>query len=144
MPIEADSSRPRVRRARRWPWLLGWLLLTIYFITPPREVYDQSLDRSNYATYAHFFAHKSQWGAEVIPMTGPYGFILYGHSYSGEAYWARFVGDLLLKAVFAALVLNLFRRAGPGFVRWAWLGAMVLMIPVVDDLFHDYAILLAG
>ncbi len=130
--------------ARLWPWLLAWLVLTLHFLTPPREVYDQSLDKSNYATYAHFLAQGAQWGAEVIPMSGPYGFILYGHTYSGEAFWLRFFGDLALKAGFAALLLHLFRRAGPGIVRWCWLAGVIMMVPVVDDLFHDYAILLAA
>lgn len=128
---------------RRWPWFLAWLFLTVYFITPPREAYDHSLDKSNYATYAHFFAHRYQWGRDVIPMTGPFGFLLYGHTYSGEAYEARFVGELLLKGAFAVLVLSLFRRAGPGRIRWAWVAGLVLLIPTVDDLFHDYAILVA-
>jgi len=140
----ATSSSPSSPPPRRWAWRLGWLLLTLYFVTPPREAYDQSLDKSNYATYAHFFAQGAQWGTEVIPMTGPYGFILYGHTYSGEAFWSRLLGDLLLKAVFAGLVLHLFRRAGPGALRCLWLAAVVLMIPVVDDLFHDYAILVGG
>jgi hypothetical protein len=129
---------------RRWPWLFAWALLTVYFVTPPRDVADQSLDKSNYATYAHFFTTAAQWGADVIPMTGPYGFVLYGHTYSGEAFWPRFFGDLVLKAVFAALLLHLFHRAGPGLIRWLWLAGVVIMVPTVDDLFHDYAILLAG
>ena len=138
------ASTPVARSPRVWPWLLAWLLLTVYFVTPPREVFDASLDRSNYATYAHFVATGAQWGADVIPMTGPYGFILYGHTYTPEVFWLRFFGDLILKGVFAALLLHLFRRAGPGAIRWWWLGVVVLMLPAVDDLFHDYTILLAG
>ena len=129
---------------RRWPWLLGWLLLTVYFVTPPRDVFDATLDRSNYATYSHFFATGAQWGVDVIPMTGPYGFILYGHTYTPDVFWLRVFADLLLKGVFAAILLHLFRKAGPGAARWWWLAVVVLMVPAVDDLFHDYAILLAG
>ncbi|MBS0662183.1 MAG: hypothetical protein JSR48_02890 [Verrucomicrobia bacterium] len=131
-------------RPRRWPWLLAWLLLTVYFVTPPRDVADTSLDKSNYATYAHFVATGAQWGADVIPMTGPYGFILYGHTYAGEIYWLRLFGDLALKGLCALLLLHLFRRAGPGALRWCWMAAVILLVPTVDDLFHDYAILLAG
>ncbi|MBI2496379.1 MAG: hypothetical protein HYV75_00035, partial [Opitutae bacterium] len=128
---------------RRWPLWLAWLLLTLYFLTPAREAFDQSLDKSNYATYAHFIAHGLQWGKDVIPMTGPFGFILYGHTYSGELFGARLAGDLLLKAAFVALLLHLFRRAAPGPVRWIWLAGVVLLVPTVDDLFHDFAILVA-
>ncbi len=131
-------------RSRRWPWLLAWLVLTTYFLTPPREVADPSLDKSNYATYAHFIATGAQWGADVIPMTGPYGFILYGHTYAGEIFWLRLFGDLALKGLCALLILHLFHRAGPGALRWCWLAAVILLVPTVDDLFHDYAILLAG
>lgn len=128
---------------RRWPLRLAWLLLTIYFLTPAREAFDQSLDKSNYATYAHFITHNLQWGKDVIPMTGPFGFILYGHTYAGELFGVRLVGDLLLKAVFVALLLHLFRRAEPGPIRWIWLTGVILLVPTVDDLFHDYAILVA-
>ncbi|HYC70222.1 MAG TPA: hypothetical protein VEB66_03385 [Opitutaceae bacterium] len=137
------NATPPPRPTRRWPWFLGWLLLTVYFVTPPREAYDHSLDHSNYATYARFFAERAQWGEEVLPMTGPYGFVLYGHTYTDELFGLRFAGDLLLKAIFAALLLHLFRRAGPGGWRWAWLAGIVLIVPLVDDLFHDFAILLA-
>lgn len=136
---------PASRSAQHQRWLLrvAWLLLTIYFVTPAREAYDQSLDKSNYATYAYFLAHGQQWGRDVIPMTGPFGFILYGHTYSGQLFGARLVGDFLLKAVFAALLLHLFRRAAPGPLRWVWLTGVILMLPCVDDLFHDFAILVA-
>lgn len=133
----------RVIPPRRWPLRLAWLLLTIYFLTPAREAFDQSLDKSNYATYAHFISHHFQWGKDVIPMTGPFGFILYGHTYTGELFGVRLVGELLLKAAFVALLLHLFRRAAPGPVRWIWLTGVILLVPTVDDLFHDYAILVA-
>lgn len=126
-----------------WPLRLAWLLLTIYFLTPAREAFDHSLDKSNYATYAHFITHDLQWGKDVIPMTGPFGFILYGHTYTGELFGVRLMGELLLKAAFAALLLHLFRRAAPGPVRWIWLTGVILLVPTVDDLFHDYAILVA-
>ena len=137
----AVSPPPPLRH--RWLWCLVWLVLTVYFATPPREAFDHSLDKSNYATYSHFLAHSFQWGADVIPMTGPFGFILYGHTYSGELFGLRIVGDLLLKAAFCALLLQLFHRARCGAARWFWLGAVILLVPRVDDLLHDFALLLA-
>ena len=140
-PLATASPASPLRH--RWLWCLAWLLLTVYFVTPPREAFDESLDKSNYATYSHFLAHSFQWGADVIPMTGPFGFILYGHTYSGELFGLRLVGDLLLKAAFCALLLQLLHRAGSGAVRWFWLGAVILLVPRVDDLLHDFTILLA-
>jgi hypothetical protein len=142
MAVSTSASSAKTRS--HWPWWLAWMLLTVYFLTPAREAFDQSLDKSNYATYTHFIAHHFQWGRDVIPMTGPYGFILYGQTYTGELFAGRLLGDLLLKAAFAALLLHLFRRAAPGPVRWIWLAGVVLMVPTVDDLFHDFAILVAA
>ncbi|MDB6170071.1 MAG: hypothetical protein JWM88_2935 [Verrucomicrobia bacterium] len=134
--------RPR-SSARRWRWFGAWLLLAIYFVAPPRGVFDQSLDDSNYATYSYFLTHHFQWGANVLPMPGPLGFLIYGHTYSGELYGTRVLGDFLLKAFFVAMVLRLFHRAGKGALRWVWLAAVILMAPLVDDLVHDLSILLA-
>ncbi len=139
----ASSPRSRAGYSRFLPGL-AWLLLTIYFVAPPREVFDQTLDRSNYATYAHFITQGLQWGVDVLPMPGPLGFVLYGFTYSGELFGTRLVADLLIKAAFVVLLLQLFRRAGPGALRWVWLGGMVLVVPLVDDLFFDTAILLAA
>lgn len=142
MSLPPDPTSPP-RPSPVWPWLLGWLLLVVYFLTPPREVCDHSLDNSNYATYTRFFAERAQWGEDVLPMTGPYGFILYGQTYSGELFWLRLAGDLLLKAAFAVVLLHLFHRAGSTLWRWLWLGGVVWLVPIVDDLFHDFAILTA-
>ena len=137
--MEIPSTSPR-----RWLWLFAWMLLTIYFVTPPREVYDQTLDRSNYATYAHFVTHGLQWGTDVMPMPGPLGFVLFGYCYSGELYGARLIGDLLLCAAFSAMLLNLVHRARSGVLRWVWLGVMILVVPFIDDLLLDAAVLLSG
>ena len=137
--MDTSTSHPR-----RWPWVLAWLVLTVYFVTPPREVYDQTLDRSNYATYAHFVTHGFQWGADVIPMAGPLGFVLFGYCYSGELYLTRLIGDLLLCAAFGAMLLHLVHRARSGTLRWIWLGVMVLVVPFIDDLLLDTAVFLAA
>jgi hypothetical protein len=135
---------PTSARPLRWPWVMAGLLLTLYFISPPREVYDASLDRSNYATYAHFLTHGFQWGVDVLPMAGPYGFVLFGYCYSGELFFQRWVGDFLLCAGFSALLLGLFHRAQAGMLRWLWLGVMLLVVPFIDDLLLDATLLLSG
>jgi hypothetical protein len=129
---------------RRWFWFAAWLMLTVYFVTPPREVYDQTLDRSNYATYAYFVTHGWQWGVDVMPMPGPLGFVLFGYCYSGELYGARLIGDLLLCAGFSALLLGLVARARTGALRWVWLALMILVVPFIDDLLLDAAVLLSA
>lgn len=129
---------------RRLGLVLGWALLTFYLVVPPREAMTPDLDSSNHATYAWMVTNHKQFGTEVVPMTGPYGFLFYGLTYSGELYMARLVGDLLLKALFAFLVLRLFVRAGPGLARWAWLAAVVIFLPNIDDLIYDVAILFSG
>jgi hypothetical protein len=141
-----SSASPQHPRAGRFRFLVGlaWLLLTIHFLAPPHEVIDQTLDRSNYATYSHFVTQGLQWGVDVLPMAGPLGFVLYGSTYSGELFGTRLVADLLIKAAFAVLLLQLFRRAGPGALRWVWLGGIVFFVPLMEDLFFDTAILFAA
>ena len=75
-PSSASPQHPKAGFCR---FLVGlaWLLLTIHFLAPPREVFDQTLDRSNYATYTHFVTQGLQWGVDVLPMAGPLGFVLY-------------------------------------------------------------------
>jgi hypothetical protein len=145
MPPSSSTTADRPRSSRhRSLLILAWLLLTIYFLAPPREVFDQTLDRSNHATYSYFLTHGLKWGVDVLPMAGPLGFVLYGSTYSGELFGTRLVADLLIKAAFAVLLLQLFRRAGPGALRWVWLGGMVVALPLVNDLFFDAAVLVAA
>jgi hypothetical protein len=144
-PIPTEPAGPGPRDAlRRWALLLVWLLLTFYFVVPPREAMTPDLDPSNHATYSWMLAGHKQFGTEVVPMTGPLGFLFYGITYSGQLYSARLVGDLLLKAVFALVVLALFVRAGRGVARWLWLAALVVFLPNVDDMVYDMGILLSG
>ena len=127
-----------------WRWLVAGIILALYFVSPPREAMDQGLDSSNYGTYATFVAEGRQYGTEVIPMAGPLGFVLYGHTYPGELFYTRLVLELLLKLSFAALLLHLTASASRKGVAALWLGLVIVMVPAVDDLLHDYAILLAG
>ncbi|MGP1609145.1 MAG: hypothetical protein ACTS5G_00460, partial [Burkholderiales bacterium] len=120
------------------------MLLTWYFVTPPREVMDVGLDASNYGTYARFVAEGKAYGPEVIPMAGPLGFVLYGHTYAGDLFYPRWILELAMKAGFAALVLHLFATIRVRGLAWGWLAAVIVMTPAVDDLLHDLALLLAG
>jgi hypothetical protein len=140
-PAPVSASRQLLGR---WGLLLGWLLLTFFLVVPPREAMTPDLDSSNHATYGWMLANHKQFGTEVVPMTGPYGFLFYGITYSGYLFTARLIGDLLLKAVFAFIVLRLFARAGAGAARWCWLAAIVLFLPNIDDLVYDVAILFSG
>ena len=124
--------------------LAGWLALTVYFLLPPREAMHWGLDSSNYGSYAWMFATGRQFGADTLAMTGPFGFLAYGHTYSGYVFPAYVVGDLLFKAAFAFLVLRVFARFPSGIWRWLWVFSLLVFLPSVDDLVYDVAILTAA
>ncbi|HND60534.1 MAG TPA: hypothetical protein PLB90_03580 [Opitutaceae bacterium] len=131
----------------RWPragWLLAAAVLAVYFFAPASAVLDVTLDASNYGTYASFTAEGRQYGADVLPMAGPYGFILYGWTYAGQLYWARFGLELLVKAGFALLVLWQFRETAARWMRWLWLLTLLLLPHGVAELVYDLTVLLAG
>lgn len=134
----------RAAGPRRLLWLLGWVALTVYFAAPPREAMTPDLDPSNHGTYAWMFAEGKRYGAEVVPMAGPFGFLLYGTTYSGELYLTRYAGDLALKGVFAWLLLWIFAQAPRDARRWLWLAALVVFLPNVDDTLYDSTLLLGG
>jgi hypothetical protein len=124
-------------------WVIGWVLLTIYFLSPATGAMTWELDSSNYGSYSWMAKHHKQFGTEVIAMTGPYGFLAYGTTYSGDLFWERVVGDLLLKSVFTFLIINLVLLL-PRARRWAWLALIILFLPNVGDLFYDFSIFVAG
>lgn len=122
----------------------AWLTLTIYFLLPPREAMSWGLDSSNYGSYAWMFATGRQFGADTLAMTGPFGFLAYGHTYGGFLFGGYFAGDLLFKSAFGFLTVALFLRLPAGIWRWLWLAMLLVFLPSVDDLLYDIAVLLAG
>src|SRR5436853_197433 len=90
--------------------LLGllWVALVVCFYSPVREAVSAALDASKYSSYAYFTANGFQYGTEVVPMAGPYGFVLYGWIYSGDLFWVRTACELLLNAALATLSLWFF------------------------------------
>ena len=130
--------------ARRWLWLAGWFALTLYFVAPPKQAMTPDLDPSNHGTYAWMFTHQVRYGVDVVPMAGPFGFVLYGTTYSGDLFAARLVLDLAVKAAFAWLALWMAAHLGRGAARWAWLAALVVFLPNVDDTLYDSTLLLGG
>ncbi len=137
--------------ATAWPRLVGrgllgllWLALVVCFHSPVREAVSASLDPSNYSSYAYFTAHGFQYGAEVVPMAGPYGFVVYGWVYSGELFWVRTACELLLNAALATLSLWFFLQHRRSWLGWAWLAAHVAFTPFHADLPLEWTLLLAG
>lgn len=136
--------------SRLSPWqknvLLGlaWLVLTIYFYFPVSGVMDVTLDSSNYASYSYFTAHHFQFGPQVVPMTGPYGFVLYGFVYNADLFWLRTLCEIVLKGAFAALVLWFMwdRRHLPS--RWAWLAVLIVFSSVLEDFPAEWMMLLGA
>lgn len=125
-------------------WLAAGLILTAYFFSPLTGVLEPSLDASNYASYAYFAAHHFQYGADVVPMYGPLGFILPHTAYNGLLFWWRYAGQLVGAAGFAVLLLWFFHRRRGSWLRWLWLALTLALAPSVGDMPYELAILLAG
>ena len=148
-PMAAPTATPVPLRL--WPhWArlvllaLTWLALVGYFHTPVREVMSVELDSSNYASYAYFSAHGFQYGTDVVPMVGPYGFVMYGWVYSGERFWTGTFFQLGLNVALASLTLWFFGQYRGSGWRWVWLAAHVAFTPFIEDLPIEWILLLTG
>lgn len=124
---------------------LAWVALTTTFLFPTKAVMDVGLDYSNYGSYSLFTAKGYHYGSEVIPMCGPYGFVMYGYVYAGHLFWPRVILELALKGVLAALALWFWKSAksSPWLRTW-WLGSLVLFMVGIEDYPYDWLILLSG
>lgn len=140
------SNRLPISRLLR-PLVIGlaWIALTTTFFFPTKGAMDPSLDYSNYGSYTYFTADGFKYGSEVVPMCGPYGFVMYGYVYNGQLFWVRLVAELCVKGVLAALALWFFRKAAAAPVlRWAWILSLVLFMGGIEDYPEDWLILLGG
>ncbi len=140
-PAPSFLQSPVLRRAGV---LLAWAALAVFFFSPVSSVMDTLLDSSNYASYTYFAAHHFQYGPEVVPMTGPYGYVMYGSVYNGLLYWTRQFLQLACVGVLSALALWFFHRSRESAWRWLWLALLMLLSPVIEDLPLEWMILLAG
>ena len=102
---------------------------------------DTSLDLSNFASYIRFAAERRQFGHEVVPMAGPYGFVVYGWVYAGDLFGTRIVLEFATKLALAALVLRFFQRTRFSVTGWLWLIANVLVLTTSAELTYDFAVL---
>jgi hypothetical protein len=137
---------PIARRSgfRRLLLLGAWLALTVFYFSPVTTVMDTLLDSSNYSSYTYFAAHRFQYGPEVVPMSGPFGYVMYGSVYNGLLFWTRLFAQLVCVGALAALVLWFFGRSRDSAWRWPWLALIVLLSPVIEDLPFEWMILLTG
>lgn len=125
--------------------VLGVLVVAVCFFSPARQVADVQLDSSNYSSYAYFTAKDFQFGTQVMPMAGPYGFVPYGFMYSGHLFWKRLLLELVTKIVLGVLVVWYLRRARGNLIISAfWVVLLFVMAPFIDDLPYSLAILLTG
>lgn len=124
---------------------LAWLALTTTFYFPTKEAMDASLDFSNYGSYSYFTAGGFHYGSDVIPMCGPYGFVMYGFLYAGQLFWTRVLLEFALKGVLAALVIWFWKSARTAPVlRWVWVVSLVLFMVGIEDYPYDWLIFLCG
>lgn len=144
MPESAPATSTPAAPFYRTRLFLGWLALVVVFFSPASEVLVPTLDGSNFASYAYFTAHHFQYGTEVVPMAGPYGFIMFGWIYGGELFGLRLAAGLVLNGALAALTLWFFLRQEKGALRWVWLAAQVAFTPFVEDLPIEWMLLLGG
>ena len=84
--MNASARWFRSERSQHLGLALFAVALAIYFFVPVSAVLDTSLDASNYASYTRFAAERLQFGTEVVPMAGPFGFVFYGWVYNGDLY----------------------------------------------------------
>ena len=121
------------------------LLLTFWLFSPVSEIADVGLDSSNYASYSYFTGKEFQYGDEVLPMAGPYGFVPYGFNYSGNLYWKRLPLELLTKLVLGILIIWFIRRSpDQAITKGIWLVGLLFLAPLITDLPYTLAILLSG
>src|SRR5215216_1645031 len=123
---------------------LAWLGLTIYFYFPVQSVMEVTLDSSNYASYSYFTAHHFQFGPQVVPMTGPYGFVLYGFVYNADLFWIRTICEITLKGVFSGLVFWYMWECRYTAWRWVWLATMLVFSSVLEDFPAEWMMLLGA
>jgi len=113
--------------------------------SPADQVMDGQLDSSNYGSYSYFTAKDFQYGSEVVPMAGPYGFVPYGFTYSGQLFWKRLGLEIFAKLVLGVLLVWFFIQSPERpRLRWLWLGLVAVLVPPITDVPYGFAILLSG
>jgi hypothetical protein len=142
VPTKPPFSLPSLRRLLI---ALAWIALTTTFFFPTKEVVNASLDFSNYGSYAYFTARDFHYGSDVVPMCGPYGFVMYGFVHGGNLFWTRVILELSLKGVLAGLAIWFwFSAKGSPWLRCWWLVCLVVFMVGIEDYPQDWLIFLSG
>lgn len=138
-------------RQRDYPWhrvffiVATTLVLALALFSPVARVLDVQLDSSIFGSYSYFTAKNFQFGTEIVPLAGPYGFVPYGDTYSGFLFNKRLALEALTKLILAGLVVWFFLRAHrQPVLRWVWLLLVAFVGPQIVDLPYTLAILLSG
>ena len=131
LPGLGSGTRKRRGRhfARAAPFLLA-AVVTMTFLTIPRQPYllDDSLSEKAVLNYAH--AHHLQFGTDIIFSYGPLGFLVSRHFFPHAA-GLRMIADVLLGFTVAAGVCLVAWRLGQ-FWRWLLVGLFVLLAANID------------
>ena len=91
--------------------ILGTFLTLLFFNTASRPL-ALELDSSGQALFEYYAHNGAQFGKDAVHVVGPYGYVLYHTGYSGVLSFQKILFNLLLKAVFAWLLLELVSRSG--------------------------------
>jgi len=91
-----------------------WWMLFIFFwlvlLRFPDRMPSIDLDVSWASALSYFTARRRQFGSEVIFTFGPLGY-LYTDVYAGYLFESKVVFELLIKAIFAGLLVNVIQRS---------------------------------
>ncbi len=115
-------------------------LLWLALLRLPIEIPAPELESSWSGALSYFAARGLQWGTEVIFTFGPLGY-LYSHFYSGYLIQSKIIIEILLKFVFALLLLFTARPLTRP-MRALFLLTVVLFAPLSPDPVFVFVIIL--
>ncbi|GAB1487931.1 hypothetical protein MASR2M8_03730 [Opitutaceae bacterium] len=137
------DGRQRILLSR---WLTGGIIMLLgaLFYMPVTGVMDVTLDNSNYASYSYFAANRFQYGPEVVPMSGPYGYVQYGSIHGGLLFWPRYWLQVTTSLAFAGLLVGFIRTFRLSAWTWVWLAFLWIFSRTIEDVSYEWMILLSG
>lgn len=91
-------------------WWMVFIFIWLVLLRLPDQMPSLHLDVSWASALSYFAAQQRQFGSEVIFTFGPLGY-LYPDVYAGYVFESKVVFELLIKALFAGLLVNVIKRS---------------------------------